>query len=331
MSRKILVTGGSGFIGGYIVKELAGRGDNVLNFDISEPSPKIAWLQEPVAEDITFQKGDVRNWSHILETVKTFEPDAIIHSAAITDLALLSQQPQLALNVNFLGTFNVLEATRIFAVKRLVYISSRSVLPSAQYDPIDTNHPLLLATEGTSIHFYSASKLASEAFCWAYHESFGLDFIIIRPTAIYGLGREDSLVLKRMVEESIRGLPVHIDKQYPYSADTHAMDVADITIKALDIPSDQIRDRVFYAATGEPLTTIEQAADIVHELIPEAEIVIHTDTPMETTYPKLGVLSIQNGLEQLGFQPKFSDLRTGIAEYIEVSRKFFSAFETSSE
>jgi len=325
MARTILVTGGSGFIGSYVLELLAGRGDRVINLDIRPPGPEAAWRLKPVAERIEFVEGTVADWSHVTAVLRNYQPETIVHTAAITNPVLLSKQPSLALKVMVEGTFNVLEAARLFEVGRVVYYSSIGVLPAVQYQPIDANHPVLLATEGPGSSFYGAGKVGAEAFCWAYRQSFGLDFIILRPSAVYGFGMQWPLFIKPMVENSVRGLPTRFEKGREFPRDyTHAADVAQLTIQAVDIPADQVKDRVFYGATGQPLVTAGQVADIVKELIPEADIEIGSGLSeadlLEIRYR--GILSIQNGQEQLGYQPRFADIRAGIVDYIETYRRY---------
>jgi nucleoside-diphosphate-sugar epimerase len=330
MSRTILVTGGSGFIGSYILRALAERGDQVVSLDVRPPGPEAAWLLKPVAAGIRAVQGGVDSWSSVVAAVQTYQPDAIIHAAAITNPVLLSKQPELALRVMVEGSFNVLEAARIFGIGRVVYLSSIGVLPAVQYQPIDTNHPVLLATEGPGSSFYGAAKVSAEAFCWAYRQSFGLDFLIIRPSAVYGFGMQWPLFIKPMVENAVRGGPTRFAQGREFPRDyTHAADVAQIVLRAVDVSADQVRDRVFYGATGRPLTTAGQVADIVKELIPGADIEIGSGLSegdlLEIRYR--GVLSIQNGAEQLGYAPRYADIRAGIAEYIEHYRRYVESGE----
>jgi nucleoside-diphosphate-sugar epimerase len=137
MSRKILVTGGSGFIGSYILRALAERGDQVICLDVREPGPEAAWLLQPVSGQIEYVQGGVDSLSSVVAAVKMHQPDAIIHAAAITNPLLLSKQPGLALRVMVEGSFNVLETARIFDIGRVVYLSSIGVLPAVQYQPIE--------------------------------------------------------------------------------------------------------------------------------------------------------------------------------------------------
>jgi nucleoside-diphosphate-sugar epimerase len=325
MSRTILVTGGSGFIGSYILRALAERGDQVINLDVREPGAEAAWLLKSSASALRFVQGGVDSLSSVVAAIKLYEPDAIIHAAAITNPVLLSKQPGLALKVMVEGSFNVLEAARIFGVPRVVYLSSIGVLPAVQYQPIDVNHPVLLATEGPGSSFYGAAKVSAEAFCWAYRQSFGLDFMILRPSAVYGFGMQWPLFIKPMVENSVRDLPTRFEKGREFPRDyTHAADVAQLAIKAVDLPAAQVKDRVFYGATGRPLVTAGQVADIVKELIAGADIEIGSGLSeadlLEIRYR--GVLSIENAQAQLGYQPRFADIRDGIMDYIEVYRRY---------
>ena len=162
------------------------------------------------------------------------------------------------------GTVNVLEAARLFGVERVVYFSSIGVLPAAQYQPIDAAHPIILPAQGPASGAYGASKVAGEAFGFAYHQAFGLDFRAIRPSAAYGFGMKwhSSNYMKQFVEPAVRGEPVRLASGGPLPRDyTHVIDVARLAVAVLEAPPDA--DRVFYAATGEPLVTAAEVAQMV--------------------------------------------------------------------
>jgi nucleoside-diphosphate-sugar epimerase len=327
MSRTVLVTGGSGFIGSYVLRRLAERGDTVINFDMREPGPEAAWWLKPVADRIQFESGSVDNWGDLVAAITTHRPDAIVHIAAVVNLPLLNKRPSLAKNINFGGTFNILEAARLFDVARVVYFSSIAVLPAIQYEPADVNHPVFLATEGPGGGFYAAAKAASEAFCWAYHQAFGVDFIILRPSAAYGFGQQYPIFIKPMVENSVRGLPTRFEKGREFPRDyTHAADIAQAATKAIDVPADKVQDRVFFAATGKPLVTTGKVAEVIKNLIPDADIEVGSGLSeadlIEIRYR--GVLSINNAREQLGYQPQFTDIGNGVADYIKWYRQYLA-------
>jgi nucleoside-diphosphate-sugar epimerase len=325
MGRKVLLTGGSGFIGSHLSRSLAESGHTVINFDIKPPGAEALWWIRPVEDRIIFVKGGVDELADVAYAVKTHQPDTIVHTAAVVDLAVLSGRHMLAVQINVMGTLNVLEAARIFDVNRVVYFSSIAVLPSLQYEPVDVNHPVLLATEGPGEGFYGAGKVASEAFFWAYRQDFGLDFLILRPSAVYGLGQGFPIFIKPMVENSVKGLPTRFEtgKEFPRDY-THVEDVAQLGVKAVEIAPDKITDRVFFGATGQPLVTAGEVADIVKKLIPGSEIEIGSGLSeqdlIEMRYR--GVLSIDNARDQLGFNPRFTNIRDGIEDYIENYRRY---------
>lgn len=325
MSRTVLVTGGSGFIGSYIVRMLAERGDAVINFDVRKPGPETSWWLQPVGDRVRFVQGSMEDWTEVVAALRSQPVDGIIHTATISNPPLLHRRPSLALHVNLQGTFNILAGARLFAVRRVVNFSSIGVLPSIQYEPVDANHPLLLATEGPGSSFYGAAKIAGEAFCWAYRQAFGIDFITLRPSAVYGLGMQWPIFIKPMVENAVHGVPTRFDRGRDFPRDyTHVSDVAQLAVKALDIPAGDVRDRVFYGATGRPLVTAGRVAEIVKELIPGTDIDIgpglSEDDLLEIRYRRQ--LSIRNAQEQLGYAPRFADIREGINEYIATYRRY---------
>jgi nucleoside-diphosphate-sugar epimerase len=327
MSRTILVTGGSGFIGSYVLRRLAERGDTVINFDVREPGPSAAWWLKPVYDQLRFECGGIEECGDLTAAIRTHHPDAIIHMAAILNPPLLARRPGLGMAINTRGTFNVLEVARLFGIRRVVNFSSIGVLPSIQYEPVDVNHPVLLATEGPGSSVYGATKLAGEALCWAYHHSFGVDFITLRPSAVYGFGMQWPIFIKPMVENSVRGLPTRLERGRDFPRDyTHASDVAQLAVRAMDIPADEVHDRVFYAATGRPLVTAGRVAEVVKELIPAADIQIGSglseDDRLEIRYR--GVLSIENARQQLGYEPEFGDIEKGVRNYVDVYRQYMA-------
>ncbi len=334
MSRTVLVTGGSGLVGSYVMRRLAEQGDTVVNFDQREPDSEAAWWLKPVGDRIQFAPGGVDNWGDLVAVVKAHKPNAIVHIAAVVNLPLLNKRPGLAMNINFGGTFNVLETARLFDVRRVVYFSSIGMLPSIQYEPVDVNHPVFLADEGPGASFYAAAKVASEAFCWAYHQSYAVDHIILRPSAVYGFGMRYPIFIKPMVENSVRGLPTRFEKGREFPRDyTHVLDVAQAAVKAVDVPADQVQDRVFFVATGEPLVTAGEVADVVTKLIPGADIEIGSglseDDLIEIRYR--GMRSIDNAREQLGYQPEFASIEKGVANYVDTYRQYLAECGDSTE
>ena len=330
MKGCILITGGSGFMGAYVARNLLAEGRRVVSFDVRPLSEETSYVLGTAASAYEYERGGVEDWGHLLATVRRLRPDAIIHSGAIVDPRWLSQHPLPAFVVNAGGTVNVLEAARLFDVSRVVFLSSIGVLPTAQSRPIRVNHPLVLEREGPSTGFYGAAKVAGEVFGLAYHSDFGLDFRVVRPSAPYGFAMGFPLFVKPMVEGAVRGIPVRLPGggRFPRSY-TFIEDLTSLIVAVLDAPDSA--DRVFYGAHGGALTTAAQVATLVRELIPSADIEIG-DVLSEAEQMDMrsrAPLSVDNARRQLKWIPKYVDMRSGLAEYIERYRGFLARSSSS--
>ncbi|MGH2559695.1 MAG: NAD-dependent epimerase/dehydratase family protein [Thermomicrobiales bacterium] len=323
--RTVLITGGSGFIGSHTARALADAGDEIVLLDVRKPGPEADAVLAPIRERARFVQAGVDDRAAVRAACLDHGVSHIVHAAAIASTDYLRDHPIEAYHVNFGGTINVMETIRELGLQRLVYLSSVGVLPPKQYEPIDARHPIVLGDAGPSTGFYGAAKAAGELFCFAYHETFNLDFIAIRPSAVYGFGMQVPIFVKPMVENSVRGRPTRFEHGRDFGRDyTHVADLAQIIQRALDAPPKAIRDRIFYGATGGPLVTPGQVAEAIRELIPEAEIEIGPGLSESDRWKSRfrGVLDVGPGREQLGYQPRFAAIRDGIAEFVETYRRF---------
>jgi nucleoside-diphosphate-sugar epimerase len=324
--RRVLITGGSGYLGSYLARTLATQGRQVMTFDVAPPGPVARFVLGEQAAHVTHREGTVEDWGSVAEAIATHRPDAIVHAAAIVDTGWLRTHPSPAARVNFGGTLTVLEAARLAGVRRVLLVSSIGVLPTARQDPIRPDHPLILESEGSGSGFYGAAKVASEAFGFAYQSGFGLDFRVVRPSAPYGLGMGWPMFVKTMVEGAVEGRPVRFATGGAYPrAYTHVEDVTSLTAAVLDAPDDA--DHVFYGSNGGPLVTASRVARLVREVVPGADIEIGEELgPADRFELNIrGVLSIDNARRQLGWGPSYPDMRDGIAEYAERYRAFLAA------
>jgi nucleoside-diphosphate-sugar epimerase len=324
--RRTLVTGGTGFIGAYVCSALVDSGRDVRALDVKEFSAEGLYTLAERIERVGVERGSIDDRARLFDLVQAFDPDEIVHMAMVVDPSVLVRHRDTGLRVNVGGTVNVLEAMLVFGVERLVNFSSIGVLTRVQYEPIDAAHPVLLPTMGSGTQLYGASKVASEALCFAYHQSLGVDFRTIRPSAVYGLGmNEFPGPIKRMVEGAARGERVYFETGGAHPRDyTHAADVASLVVAVLEAPADA--DRIFYGATGEPLATTSRVAELVRELVPEADVSIGEELS-ESEKPIValrGRLSIENARSQLGWEPAYGSLKEGIARYLEDYRGFLA-------
>ncbi|WP_372722936.1 NAD-dependent epimerase/dehydratase family protein, partial [Immundisolibacter sp.] len=117
---RVLITGGTGFIGAEVVRQLVAEGGHEITvFHVSGAQQRLA----DIADRLTLVRGDIGNFSHILDAVKRSRPDAIFHLGAILSTAS-DLDPSAAMHANVNGTFNVLEAARILEVPQVLFASS---------------------------------------------------------------------------------------------------------------------------------------------------------------------------------------------------------------
>jgi UDP-glucose 4-epimerase len=326
--RTTLVTGGAGFIGGHLVRALLDTGRRVVVLDVRGFVPETRFVIGSEVDALPLEIASIGDQARVLDVFRVHRPDEVVHAGMILDPAYLATNRSTAFQVNVGGVINLVEAMIAFGVPRLVNFSSVGVLPRVVYTPIDANHPILLADAGPGTDFYGSTKVAAEAMLFAYHQALGFDFRTIRPSAVYGLGMNQYVgPIKAMVENSVRGEPAHFEfggaHPRPY---THARDIAGLVVAMLDAPDDA--DRIFYGSTGAAMATTSQVAQIVRELIPEADVEIGEELS-EAEKPVVALraeLSVENARTQLGWEPQYASLREGIEQYIEQYRTFHESY-----
>ena len=322
MSTKVLVTGGTGFIGSYIVEQLIKEGYTPVVYDLFPISPdgEVAYRFNQLGLQCEFIKGDIGDLASLMNAVKDSEADAIVHTAALTDVHLLEQSPLQSLRINTIGSINALEAARIFGLKRVVFTSSIAVYAPKQYEPMDEAHPVLLPDKGPALSTYSTAKLSAEAFGMHYWQQYQLSFVGLRFSGVYGFGMKYPMYIKPMVESAVNGLPYEIDRGGEAKRDfVYVRDVAQAAVKAIKAEEHDLKQRIFNIANGGSMTNVFQLADKVRKQIPAADLKVGPGlTDYEAQVDKSrGELSIDHAVEQLQHRPQY-DLEKGIAEYISL-------------
>ena len=174
---RVLVTGGAGLIGSHIVDELVKEGARVMAFDsfIRGKIEHLDWAGRNGEVEIV--EADLRDRKAVRESLGGV--DYVFHEAAAW-LRLCQEDPRLSLEVNIVGTFELLEACVEAGVKKVVAASSSSVYGEGIYLPTDEDHPF------NNDLFYGAAKIANEQHYRAFHKKYGLDFVGLRYLNVYG-------------------------------------------------------------------------------------------------------------------------------------------------
>ncbi len=201
--KRVLVIGGAGFIGGFVVAELLKHPvkevviyDNFARGKMDNISDS---LNDPRCSVFPFG-GDLRETDVLDKAMDGM--DVVFHLAAMW-LLHCKDFPRTAFDVNVAGTFNVLEACVKHKVKRLVYSSSASVYGDAVEVPMTENHPFL------NRNFYGATKIAGEAMCTAYNDRYGLSVIGLRYMNVYGPGQDQHAVYSGVVPIMLNKIDAH--------------------------------------------------------------------------------------------------------------------------
>ena len=181
MKKKILVTGGGGFIGSHLVETLIKDGHSVKTIVPYNPDNSWGWIDsfEPnIKKNLEIISGDICDQNLVSKLVKNV--DVIFHLAALISIPYSYVSPRSYISTNIMGTLNLLEASRNSNVELFVQTSTSEVYGSSQYSPIDEQHPLNAQSP------YAATKIAADQLALSYYRSFDLPVSIIRPFNTFG-------------------------------------------------------------------------------------------------------------------------------------------------
>jgi UDP-glucose 4-epimerase len=259
--KKILVIGGAGFIGSFVVDELLKypvgeviiydnfvRGTN-LNIEKSLKDPRCHIFE---------YGGDIRDTDILDKAIG--EADYVLHLAAMW-LLHCRDFPRTAFDVNVAGTFNGLEACARHGIKRLVYSSSASVYGDAVKVPMSEEHPF------NNRNFYGATKISGEAMCRAFNDRFGLNYVGLRYMNVYGPRQDQQAVYSGVVPIMLNKIAansvpiINGDGSQAYDF-VYVRDVAKANVLAL---ASDVSDEFFNVGTGIQ-TTISELCDTVLRL-----------------------------------------------------------------
>lgn len=249
-----LITGGAGFIGSHLVKELVRQGQRVTVFD-NLSGGKLENLA-PVADKIRFIKGDIRDNNALNEACKGV--DYIHHFAALISVAESMSKPQETSEINVQGTVNVLEAARANHVKRVVFASSAAVYGT---------RPELPYTEQTSPDCqspYAWSKQSGAELCQLYTKAYGQEAVALRFFNVYGTGQNPNsayaAVIAKFMQLAADNQPLGIDWDGLQSRDF--VNVQDVVAANLLAAIKGVPGEIYNVASGCTHTLLELADTI---------------------------------------------------------------------
>lgn len=218
---KILVTGADGFIGSHLTEELVRQGYDVKAFVYYNSFNSWGWLDtspESIKKELEVFAGDIRDPHGVKEAMKGC--DVVLHLASLIAIPYSYHSPDTYVDTNIKGTLNVLQAARELDIQKVVHTSTSEVYGTAQYVPIDENHPL----QGQSP--YSASKIGADQMAIAFYRSFNTPVAIIRPFNTYGPRQSARAVIPTIITQIASGKrkiklgSLHPTRDFNYIKDT---------------------------------------------------------------------------------------------------------------
>jgi len=321
MGECTLVTGGSGFIGVYLLKKLAEQGIEVINYDLAPPTIELQKYLGNQKDKIMFVKGNILDWPTFLSVVAEKKVQKIVHMAALFDPQESNRIPYFTHQVNIGGTLNVLEAAKIYRLQRVVFASSIGVYPEKSYEPMDEKHPVLIPGTAHGSH-YGASKIAGEILGLAYWKNNGVSFVALRFSGVFGFGMRYPMFIKNMIENALQNKATEFKTGGELRRDyTYVKDCVKAIICALGAEDKRLTQRVYLTASGEIISG-GQVAQLVRDVISGAVIKIEPvlSDSEKIDQAKRGKLDISLAEKELGYKPQFH-LKEAIKDYIELFRK----------
>lgn len=306
---KILVTGGYGLIGHNVVKRLSDLKhqtyiiDTKTNYGII-PQEEIDYLMGERAKKINYHlhySTPIENTDPVDYVIRTLQPDVLIHMASFPRQKVVNANPQWGADVMMRGLLNLLESAKAHKVKRFVYISSSMVYGDFTND---VTEDAICNPQGQ----YGIMKLAGEWLVKDYARKTGMEYVIIRPSAVYGpLDVEDRVVAKFMLQ-AMRGQTLKVNGAGETLDFTYVDDAADgIVAAALEVGA--ANDT--YNITKSHSVSLLQAAEMVVKIVGSGSIEVKDK---DADFPSRGALNIDKARAKLGYDPKV-DVEEGFQNY----------------
>lgn len=292
----ILVTGGLGYTGRIIVRQLAEGGHRVVSYnrDYSE-----------IATDlVTSVQGELYEVPRLVRTIEKYQVDRIIHTAAMSHPDLSIDLPLTTVVSNIDGTVNLMEAMRLAGIRKLVNFSSETVY-GHHPEPIDEGSATVPTTP------YGVTKVAMEHFGRVYNELYGLEVLALRFTEVYGPGNRMPQILRDIVKPVLRGKAFSMENGSDHLFHfIHAEDVARAAIMAAT--TENPKGSVFNVF-GDRCWKLSEAADLIRKLLPQADITIG---PGYCHLDRQGPWDRSAASRAFGYEPKYT-LEEGLAAYVD--------------
>lgn len=223
---QILITGGAGFIGSNLTKRLVNDGHQVTVLDNLLRGNKI---EKDIFDKIRFVQGDVRDANLTLELAHGC--DVIFHFAAVLGVDIVADNPVETMDVEVIGTRNIVNAAHANKVKKIMYASTSGIYGHTAFENVLTEE--ILVDPRTS---YAMAKRYNEIYLASHHEEKGLNAVSLRFFNVYGYNQDNRMVVPRFFEQAIANEPITVFGSGKQTRDfTYIDDTIEACIRLMDV------------------------------------------------------------------------------------------------
>jgi UDP-glucose 4-epimerase len=315
--KRILLTGGAGFIGSRLASRLVEQNEVVIYDNMRRNSLKdTGFADHPRIKVI---EGDVLDPEGVKRAIAGCT--MVVHLAAIAGVDTVLKMPVETLKVNILGTLNVLDAARtVTGMERFVDFSTSEVFGSFAFK-VKEGDSTTLGAVGEARWTYAVSKLATEHFSFSYLKQYGVPATSVRPFNIYGPGQVGEGAIHRFIMQAIKGerITIHNDGSQ-IRAWCYVDDMVQGVLQALEVPG--AVGHTFNIGNPRSVLTVYQLAKEIVRLSGSASPIEFV--PWQSTEVELRIPNIDKAREILGFEPTV-DLEPGLLRTIEWYRQKLGA------
>ena len=261
-AKRVLVTGGAGFIPSNFIRHLlASTPYEIVSLDALTYAGNIENLADVMShERLSFVHGDVRDAALMRDVVE--QVDVIVNAAAESHVEKsIAEGASEFVTTNVEGTQILLDAIREAPVERFILISSSEVYGTAEYAPMDEEHPLNPRSP------YAATKAGADRLAYAYHVTYELPIVVVRPFNNYGPRQHPEKVVPRFITQALLDEPLSIHGDGHASRDwLYVDDDAEAIEAVIEAPLDRVAGEVLNVATGVDISVCD-IADLVLDVL----------------------------------------------------------------
>lgn len=320
---KVILTGAAGFIGSHLAKRLLENGVEVIGidnindyYDVSLKYHRLSLLEKH--EKFTFIRCDISNKDELNRIFEEHKADVVVNLAAQAGVRYSIENPQVYIDSNVIGFFNILEACRNNPVKHLVYASSSSVYGNSDKIPFSVDDRV-----DNPISLYAATKKSNELMAYTYSHLFGIPATGLRFFTVYGPAGRPDMAYFSFTKKILAGEPIKLFNYGELERDfTYVDDIVEGIMNIIPtVPEEKngARSKVYNIGNNKPVALKEFVSALEEAIGVKAKIEYLPMQPGDVyrTYADISELE-----KDFGFKPQ-TDIRTGLKRFAEWYKEYY--------